>query len=128
MKIGARLGLAFFVVLAVAVHADEGMWTFDRPPVDAIQKQYGFSPSREWLDHLRLASVRFDDGGSGSFVSPDGLVLTNDHVAVGQGSNVLGSAHRLGDKSRPPGSWIGQRELVVLVDVQGQLGPAQERH
>ena len=63
------------------LHADEGMWTFDRPPVQAIQQRYGFAVTREWLDHVRLASVRFPDG-SGSFVSPNGLVLTNHHVAL----------------------------------------------
>ena len=64
--------------------ADEGMWTFDHPPAAAIQQRYGFTVTTEWLDHLRLSSVRFNDGGSGSFVSPDGLVLTNHHVALGQ--------------------------------------------
>ncbi len=64
--------------------ADEGMWTFDNPPLKQLKDRYGFTPSQEWLDHVRLASVRFNDGGSGSFVSPHGLVLTNHHVALGQ--------------------------------------------
>ncbi|RMF69442.1 MAG: S46 family peptidase [Calditrichaeota bacterium] len=64
--------------------ADEGMWTFDNPPVKQLQEKYGFTPTQEWLDHVRLASVRFNDGGSGAFVSPYGLVMTNHHVAVGQ--------------------------------------------
>ena len=64
--------------------ADEGMWTFDNPPVKQLKERYGFTPTQEWLDHVRLASVRFMDGGSGSFVSPNGLVLTNHHVAMGQ--------------------------------------------
>jgi len=64
-----------------AVRADEGMWTFDHPPTAAVQQRYGFTLTAGWLDHLRLSSVRFNDGGSGSFVSADGLVLTNHHVA-----------------------------------------------
>ncbi len=64
--------------------ADEGMWTLDNPPVKQLKERYGFEPTKAWLDHVRLASVRFNDGGSGSFVSPNGLVLTNHHVARGQ--------------------------------------------
>jgi hypothetical protein len=72
------------LTLVVALRADEGMWTFDNPPVRQLKERYGFEPGREWLDHVRLSSVRFNDGGSGSFVSPGGLVLTNHHVARGQ--------------------------------------------
>jgi hypothetical protein len=72
------------VLVAVPVLADEGMWTFDNPPLKQLQQKYGFTPSAEWLDHVRLSSVRMNDGGSASFVSSHGLVLTNHHVARGQ--------------------------------------------
>ena len=48
------------------------------------KEKFGFEPTQEWLDHLRLSSVRLNDGGSGSFVSSKGLLLTNHHVARGQ--------------------------------------------
>ena len=73
----------FFFALPSA-RAEEGMWTFDNPPLKLLQQRYGFTPTREWLEHVRLSSVRFNDGGSGSFVSPHGLTLTNHHVALGQ--------------------------------------------
>ncbi len=63
---------------------DEGMWTFDNPPTKHLMERYNFTPTQEWLDHVRLSSVRFMDGGSGSFISPNGLVMTNHHIAVGQ--------------------------------------------
>jgi len=69
---------------AAGAFAEEGMWTFDNPPTKQLVEKYAFTPTKEWLDHIRLASVRFNDGGSGSFVSPTGLVLTNHHVALGQ--------------------------------------------
>ncbi|HZD51049.1 MAG TPA: S46 family peptidase [Silvibacterium sp.] len=54
------------------------------PPTRLLQEKYHFTPTKEWLDHVRLSSVRLNDGGSGSFVSVDGLLLTNHHVARGQ--------------------------------------------
>jgi len=60
--------------------ADEGMWTFNNVPRAEIKKKYGFEVTDEWLKDVRLASVRFNNGGSGSFVSSNGLVLTNYHI------------------------------------------------
>lgn len=82
----ASMALVFcsLTLVGLRVSADEGMWTFDNPPAKQLRARYGFTPSQEWLDHVRLASVRFNDGGSGSFVSPRGLALTNHHVAFGQ--------------------------------------------
>ena len=77
------LALALLAAAPV-IRAEEGMWTFDNPPLKQLAAKYNFHPTQEWLDHLRLSSVRLNDGGSGSFVSPDGLLLTNHHVARGQ--------------------------------------------
>jgi hypothetical protein len=77
--------IGFATILALAIplaFADEGMWLFDAFPKDRVEKQYGFLATQEWLDHLRLSSVRFNNGGSGSFVSPDGLAFTNHHVGA----------------------------------------------
>lgn len=79
----AALALALSLA-AVPLRADEGMWTFDNIPEDQLFERHGFIPDAAWLEHARLASLRFSDGGSGSFVSPDGLVLTNHHIALGQ--------------------------------------------
>src|SRR5258708_33447267 len=72
------------LIASVPSRADEGMWTFDNPPIQQLQEKYPFTPTQEWIEHVRLSCVRFNDGGSGSFVSPHGLVLTNHHVARGQ--------------------------------------------
>jgi hypothetical protein len=80
----ACVALLSTALVCPAVRSDEGMWTFDNPPLKQLQEKYNFTPSQQWLDHLRLASVRLNDGGSGSFVSAHGLLLTNHHVARGQ--------------------------------------------
>jgi len=62
--------------------ADEGMWLYNAFPKDKVKAKYGFAPSQKWLDHIQLSSVRFNNGGSGSFVSADGLTFTNHHVGA----------------------------------------------
>ena len=60
--------------------ADEGMWLFNAFPKDKVQAKYGFAPDQAWLDHVRLSSARAPNGSS-SFVSADGLIFTNHHIA-----------------------------------------------
>lgn len=61
-------------------HGDEGMWLFNDLPLAMLKERYGFEPSKEWAEHLMKSSVRFNVGGSASFISSTGLVLTNHHV------------------------------------------------
>jgi hypothetical protein len=75
--------LAFAFIFSTLASADEGMWLYNAPPKDKIKAKYGFELTQEWLDHVRLSSVRFNNGGSGSFVSADGLTFTNHHVGAG---------------------------------------------
>src|SRR5258708_17166746 len=82
--LGFPLASVSLGAICVPARADEGMWPSDTPPLKLLQQKYGFSPTQAWLDHLRLSCVRLNDGGSGSFVSPHGLLLTNHHVARGQ--------------------------------------------
>jgi hypothetical protein len=78
--IALLLALFSFQTLNITAFAEEGMWPFNNVPRAEIKKKYGFDITDEWLNKLRLASVRFNNGGSGSFVSPNGLVLTNYHI------------------------------------------------
>ena len=81
-KFLCALTLALFGLqtLNFSAIADEGMWTFNNVPRAEIKKRYGFEITDDWLKKVQLASVRFNNGGSGSFVSPNGLVLTNYHI------------------------------------------------
>jgi len=90
-KSGAIVACIFALALAGTACGDEGLWLFNRPPSRQLRDRYGFEPKAGWLEHLQKACVRFNDGGSGSFVSADGLIMANQHV----GADVL---PKLGDR------------------------------
>jgi peptidase S46-like protein len=79
-KLVCALVLALLTFQTLPVMADEGMWTFNNVPKADIKRKYGFEVTDAWLRAVQLASVRFNNGGSGSFVSPNGLALTNYHI------------------------------------------------
>src|SRR5216110_2419571 len=80
------LVLGLLCILAIAFNpsafSDEGMWLFNAPPLKQLKEKYQFEPTPQWLEHLQKASVRFNSGGSGSFISANGLVITNHHVGA----------------------------------------------
>jgi len=80
-KLGA-ITISCLIGFTAVATADEGMWLFNAPPLRHLKEKYNFEPTPQWLDHLQKASVRFNSGGSGSFVSANGLVITNHHVGA----------------------------------------------
>jgi hypothetical protein len=99
------------------------MWLFNRLPLAQLKARYGFEPPAGWADHLRSSAVRFNIGGSGSFVSPDGLIMTNHHVGADTLAKLSTSeknyhhdgfyARRYEDEVRAP-----DLELNVLVGIR----------
>ena len=79
-KINVMAMAAIILILSGPGVADEGMYTFDNPPLKTWKDAYGFEPDAAWLERAMKAAVRFNNGGTGSFVSGDGLVMTNHHV------------------------------------------------
>jgi hypothetical protein len=121
------LAALFSVVLALIciplANADEGMWLYNQFPKQMLKEKYGFEPSDEWLDHLRQASVRFNSGGSGSFVSSKGLVMTNHHVgadALQKMSTADRDLLKTGYHAKTPAEELKcvDLELNVLVKIQ----------
>jgi len=81
--IARRFLLLFAIVFSSSsLFADEGIWLFNSPPLKQLKEKYQFEPTPQWLEHLQKSSVRFNSGGSGSFVSANGLAITNHHVGA----------------------------------------------
>ena len=78
----AAVGAMLLPVVGQRVQADEGMWLFNDPPRELLKRQFGFELTETWLERVQRASVRFNNGGSGSFVSAEGLILSNHHVGA----------------------------------------------
>src|SRR5688572_3338860 len=69
-------------IVPMTARSDEGMWLLNEPPRELLKSKYNFDLTDAWLEHARLASIRFNNGGSGSFVSSNGLMITNHHVGA----------------------------------------------
>ncbi len=105
------------------------MWTFEYPPIDYFEKEYGFRPSKEWFDHVRMSALRFANYCSASFVSEDGLVMTNHHCARQSVTQVTRDgedlhangfiAASLEDERPVPGLYVDQ--LVLIKDVTDEV-------
>jgi hypothetical protein len=80
MRWGIPASAALLLGAAAAAPADEGLWPLNGVPAKALRERYGFEPPAGWLEHLQRSCARFSTGGSGSFASADGLVITNEHV------------------------------------------------
>jgi hypothetical protein len=93
LRVFASALLSSLLLLAPALRADEGMWTYDNFPKSSVAQAYGFSPDDAWLDSARRSSVRLAGGCSGSFVSSEGLVMTNHHCARACISQLSTKAH-----------------------------------
>ena len=105
------------------------MWTFEHPPLDYFEMEYNFRPSAEWLEKVRKSALRFGNGCSASFISANGLIMTNHHCVRG----ILGRLNRddedllrngfyaesLEEERRVPGLFVD--ELMVIKDVTNEI-------
>jgi len=127
------LALAAGAGLARSAQADEGMWLFNHFPTEKVKAAYGFAPDQPWLDKVRLASVRLEGGCSASFVSGEGLIMTNHHCAE-ECINQLSSpkkdfiadgfrAKSRADEVKCP--TMGVNTLIAIEDVTAQVQQAR---
>jgi hypothetical protein len=129
-----RLTLAatVFSLPLSAARADEGMWTFDAFPAAKMQAAYGWAPDQQWLDRVRAAAVRLTGGCSASFVSNEGLILTNHHCVSSciednstAANNILAKGFNAGTRQRELKCAGQQAEVVTSIrDVTPQVKAA----
>lgn len=118
------------------IYDDMGkMWTFDYPPIDYFKKTYNFSPDEKWFEEARLSALRFANFCSASFVSEDGLIMTNHHCARDAGASVQKPgedfankgfyAAKLSDERKV--DWLYVDQLVKIEDVTTRIQSAMNK-
>jgi nicotinamide mononucleotide adenylyltransferase len=115
--------LGTLLLLTATSFADEGMWLFNNPPLKQLKEQYQFEPTPQWLEHRQKSSVRFNSGGSGSFVSASGLVITNHHIGLDTLQKISSEEHNyvrdgFHAKSQSDEVKAADLELNVLVGIE----------
>ena len=127
-----RFTLLLLILTAIDAWGDEGMLVYNQLPTKILKERYGFEPPAGWADHLMRSSVRFNSGGSGSFVSSTGLVLTNHHVAADTLAKISTAEHNYyrdgflakthADEVLAPDLELNQ--LIEIVDVTDRVNQA----
>lgn len=131
-RVSFGMGMLCLALFAGSLSADEGMWVYNQLPTQILKERYGFEPPAGWAEHLMRSSVRFNSGGSGSFVSSTGLVLTNHHVAADTLAKISTAEHnyyRDGFLAKTPADEVPApdlelNQLVEIVDVTDRINQA----
>jgi len=132
MPKASRFSVVLTLALTLCAHADEGMWVYNNLPLKQLQAKYGFTPSPQWIERLMKASVRFNNGGSGSFISANGLVLTNHHVAADALEKLSTPEHNLYEEGflartpadEKPTKDLELNQLISIEDVTSRVNAA----
>ena len=134
-KLIQRLACAVAIAASLvptAAHCDEGMWLFNALPKKQLASKYQFEPTQAWVDHVMLSSVRFNSGGSASFVSSNGLVLTNHHVAADTLFKLSTAEHNYNEdgflakslQEEIPATDLELNQLISIEDVTAKVNEA----
>jgi hypothetical protein len=134
-KLIQRLSCAVAIAASLvptAAHCDEGMWLFNALPKKQLASKYQFEPTQAWVDHVMLSSVRFNSGGSASFVSSNGLVLTNHHVAADTLFKLSTAEHNYNEdgflakslQEEIPATDLELNQLISIADVTAKVNEA----
>ncbi|NII09733.1 S46 family peptidase [Oleiagrimonas sp. C23AA] len=125
--------IAAVTVFAGRAMADEGMWTLNHLPLKQMKQRYGFAPDKAWVDRVQHAAVRLAEGCSGSFVSADGLVMTNHHCANGCLSQLSHKGNYMQDgftadslKDEPKCPDVELNQLDSITDVTAKVNAATD--